>query len=1401
MPNGDNEQQSLYERLGLGLFEEDIPEPLILPEEPKEEEKPGEDESLFERLGLQEFEPTRLTPTEEYNKVLEAGHVLPDDYKETSGLQGYFNDKTLTRDVYVSEWQAITKSAQEGEGWAIKQREAILEDMRRKAQFGEGAQYISKRLLSIVPFVELDWKKHRLTPLQFAAAADPTSPEDIYSPVIRGFAVPGGEGLRIGIQDVADLMSTIGEFSIIGGATAVPFKAAMMAKKTGKLASGVHRIMAKSPKMKRIATNVSKANIDFQLFNMATVHPEDTQEGAELKDKLMARVKNIPSTMITASLFGSLGSFENVYGQYGGVFTAGYTSTIVEALKEGINPAQAHADAMKSGFMLVGAHAFNVLGTKGGEFFKEYGKGKGLKESTIEWMANHIVQKRIPEKEVWHSKNKELPHVQIVGEKKIRGKDSFLLQDIGNETAKPVPMEKGEFYASYDKSSYFKDGKSIRNHRLRKVHGLQRELKMDDEATHKFKRKIYGQKGPTPEVKPGEIPAYVDLKSKTMGELQGIAEKYGIDYSRAKVKIDLIELIEKSVPKSAGEYLSWRDATPEQLYKAYEKLDHKLQVQEVKKDIELGLHSELIDKDGNKVYLKRTIFNKEPIATVTNMERIIQAFTGEKKHGDLIGEKMSQQINEVVYKHNLKEENFVRIARAKFGRMDIRDLSKGEQQVLDIYTKQMEQGAVFAMEEGIFDLVVENYMTGLYPKIDGSTITRTLGRTARITGETQYSKKKLFSSPIEAAEAGLEPVYDMRRLVGEWWTATHKAVAQKRLAQRLQDLPVINGDPAISAERVPGYLAIKDMPVLSKIVTNSRNKPVYVHPELTTQFKLLMKRGMPAAGWKKAYQTLSNSVKRIIMINPLIHGWNIYSDVMDEYNFRLLKAGRVLLFGEKQWLLLKRAGLVKGKKEFKKLTSEEQRNLMDRLESEMTASGSIDLATTTSITSELQKGVMNRNFSELTPSEATLKQRFQQLGGRVSGANSTWGKTKVIGRSMRLAADRILWDKWVRNSQVAIYSMLKGRALKHGLSSESAKRTAGHYTKDLLGMLDKEIFGPTSGEVLSYALFARNWTVSNLRLVSGAIGYRGSKLPRFLAHKGLNQGEMKFLQEQYASHLIKGVVGMTVLTNLLNYFITGTESSKDEKGNFKGFKFNKENAKWSTSNERGHEMDLDSGMLDKKNRKIYVTPPTFRYIRDYFGWFGEPSRTFFNKMHPVPKSFMEIALNMSLWNRKQIVTYPEQKTQLKQWSERTLHLLHAVTPYGQFAGRPDEVRNLAEKIVPWFGTWIRHGVGGGDFAMDINTLYREKGYKEDEIDKQIDLMAQGDPIGVLQTLVESGRYRTADGIKRRLMKYQNPLLYKFLLLSRIDQAELLSRYTPIERERFFKALKAGGSKIKIDMNP
>jgi len=347
-------------------------------------------------------------------------------------------------------------------------------------------------------------------------------------------------------------------------------------------------------------------------------------------------------------------------------------------------------------------------------------------------------------------------------------------------------------------------------------------------------------------------------------------------------------------------------------------------------------------------------------------------------------------------------------------------------------------------------------------------------------------------------------------------------------------------------------------------------------------------------------------------------------------------------------------------------------------------------------------------------------------------------------------------------------------------------------------MLERSYFSvnaPFSADFLNFSFFARNWTVSNARLVTGALGYRGARSDhlRFLSHRGLNKGEMQFLQERYLSHLVKGMLGMIATTNMAQYAWTGLDTEEKKDGTVK-YRFNFDKARWSTENDPGHQLDFDTGKLDRKGGKIYITPPIFRYMRDYVGWFGEPARTLLNKLHPVPKFAMETLSNTYLWNDKKIVQYPEETPPFEKVKLHARHAFQSLTPYSQFAGRPDQVRTWVEKITPFFGTWVRHGVAGGKYAYKLNKHLREEGYEQDEIDKAIDLIAQrGDMASVVDELLASGRYDTPRGIIGRVQKYKNHLYYKYnhILRGKKDKLKFINKLRPSEKKEFFEHLRDG----------
>jgi hypothetical protein len=115
---------------------------------------------------------------------------------------------------------------------------------------------------------------------------------------------------------------------------------------------------------------------------------------------------------------------------------------------------------------------------------------------------------------------------------------------------------------------------------------------------------------------------------------------------------------------------------------------------------------------------------------------------------------------------------------------------------------------------------------------------------------------------------------------------------------------------------------------------------------------------------------------------------------------------------------------------------------------------------------------------------------------------------------------------------------------------------------------------------------------------------------------------MGALQGEYAKHLVKGVLGLVLFTNALNKMATGTSSFQHA--------YDPDKARWAMENPEGHKLDVDLGMKDNKGRQIYIVMPLFRYMRDYFGWYGEPLQTFWNKVSPIVKQSLEHGLGVQV---------------------------------------------------------------------------------------------------------------------------------------------------------------------------
>ena len=189
----------------------------------------------------------------------------------------------------------------------------------------------------------------------------------------------------------------------------------------------------------------------------------------------------------------------------------------------------------------------------------------------------------------------------------------------------------------------------------------------------------------------------------------------------------------------------------------------------------------------------------------------------------------------------------------------------------------------------------------------------------------------------------------------------------------------------------------------------------------------------------------------------------------------------------------------------------------------------------------------------------------------------------------------------------------------------------------------------------------------------------------------------------------------------------------------------------------------------------------FRYIRDYFGWYGEPARTFWNKLEPVAKTSIELLINHEVWSNQTIApaAAPFQDKALLRFNKT----IRSLTPLGSLTPRNGEVRTRMEKYVPLFGTWVRRGVAGGDLRKQMIDFRQAKGYKFDKIDLELDEMVQsGDYNGFFYESISSGRYTDIDAMIRRMQKFKSPLVYSWKTMSKADRLLFLTELSPAERK-------------------
>jgi len=655
-----------------------------------------------------------------------------------------------------------------------------------------------------------------------------------------------------------------------------------------------------------------------------------------------------------------------------------------------------------------------------------------------------------------------------------------------------------------------------------------------------------------------------------------------------------------------------------------------------------------------------------------------------------------------------------------------------------------------AKEEGILESYIENYTPHLYSDSESAIKKALYPQGGKLGTKFKFSNQRKIPTKDAARELGLHPIDDPIAKNAVYKFQLFKTLANKNLIETLKKLkredgmPLIMGRPKkadklkvweneyqwVNVDALGRYMYVGETgekPMLIKM--NAKAEPE-VAKMLNDAFAPWRKR----SDWEKSYLWLKGRIKRVVMYNPLIHSWNIWSDTLDEVNFNPYSAYKVQKRGKE---------------------------LYDRKDEivEYAVDSGLNLNMGFSVAKDIRKAL----------GDAPVTNKFLKPLSKLE----EW-------------SDKNLWEGVVKHNQLGMFELMTEQlSRKHpNWSREKVGQTAANYINTLYGTLPHTWFTRALHETTSIALFARNWTVSNINMLTEAVT---------LGHKGLGtkylSGDQQYeIGTRYIKHIIKGIFGLVAMANigqLLSLLITN-KMKKD------GIIEGQEVPLHTTfQNEKGrYWFDSETGLTNNKGQKIYVINPYFRYIRDYIGWTTEPAKTMYNKLDPLLKQTAEQIFNYSKWREEQIV--PKGAPTWDAIKLRAKYFIEGVTPVIQLSGRKGDVRTLPEIFIPFTGTWIRRGAPGGRFTGYIFDFRSEKGYEQNQIDKEIDEELQKKDLDAyIQKIISNERYKDSDAAFMRVLQNIAPLNYYWETMSRDEQDEFVGwlEKKGQKREDLTKALK------------
>jgi len=819
--------------------------------------------------------------------------------------------------------------------------------------------------------------------------------------------------------------------------------------------------------------------------------------------------------------------------------------------------------------------------------------------------------------------------------------------------------------------------------------------------------------------------------SKSQGDFLGRLQNEGIGLKPAEDEVGKLGTFRTEVQKIELAEAHKKTGMVKKIADAKKKNTERVTFDEIreshngKKDaeeiIEVNAGLPVVKAIGNVVdFIKKKYHKKYDIdAEVASRGfRLIEKWAGEVDEGAVI----SQWAREDMYKLSRKKKDLKVVDdwldNPEKYQADYDKLPQEAKDVGEILQTAYKDLLKVGEEQGILESTIEFYTPHVYQQ-SPARVKKIIESKLKTTFE--FGKSRKYPTKDEAKEAGLKDIDNPIAKFEMYLSSLYKAMAGKKLVGLLNNMQTTTGyDVIMNRPKSKSKLAIwnkyvrVNIPQLDKWIYTGKDKFVRsgdtkVHPQVAKLLNATFSLNQNPIGFGhtmiRGYKWLRGKVKRVIMMNPLIHSWNIISDVLDEVNFNLYETGNVIKTGSDMW----------------------RRRDKDVLRA---------------VKSSLN---LNPRYG--------LFQAFRKEMGDLSSVRGIYGKT--IGK-VEEVSDKILFSGILRNSQLGLFKVLTKRVAKANpkMPMDEIDHVVSIHINNQVGTLPHYWFSKKAREIKSAALFAGNWTVSNVDLM--VKGFTEGKVG--LGIKSLNPKQKEVLGDMVGTHIAKGVFGLFASVNIGQALFMAVTNELKRKKLLDTKEYGDIVKIHSTFGNEGfrHFFDIKTGLKNKRGQNIYLVGHLFRWMKDIIGY-ADPTGTAYNKLEPLLRASLETFFNYSKWRNEKVVN-PAANT-MEKFKQLGTYWAKAMTPSQYFTDRPGYVKSTAEWMLPFTGTWLRRGTP--KIMSEFWDWKAKEQFEKGKIDDIVrELFLKGKFAEGLNYAIKKGRYTSVAGLRDSFLKTFIPFQYR-----------------------------------------